>query len=98
MTIRRAAALALLSFFVVPMSPAAADHDGDCREEECYDGGGQSYDGQWSNEDENRNRNRNRGSFSPGPFDRSPMDLRDNCISLDCSGRDQDDKKEPRDP
>lgn len=40
--------------------------EGDC--------GGQSYDGQWSNEDENRNRNRNRGSFSPGPFDRSPVD------------------------
>lgn len=28
-----------------------------------------------------------RGSFSPGPFDRSPIDIHDNCISPDCSGR-----------
>lgn len=45
---------------------------------ECYEygdcGGGQSYEDQWSNEDRNRNRNRNRGAFSPGPFDRSPVD------------------------
>lgn len=27
-----------------------------------------------------------RGSFSPGPFDRSPVDIHDNCISLDCGG------------
>lgn len=29
-----------------------------------------------------------RGSFSPGPFDRSPVDVHDNqiCISPDCSG------------
>lgn len=27
-----------------------------------------------------------RGSFSPGPFDRSPVDVHDNCVSLDCSG------------
>lgn len=29
-----------------------------------------------------------RGSFSPGPFDRSPVDIHDNnfCISPDCSG------------
>lgn len=45
---------------------------------ECYEygdcGGDQSYEDQWSNEDRNRNRNRNRGAFSPGPFDRSPVD------------------------
>lgn len=28
-----------------------------------------------------------RGSFSPGPFDRSPVDIHDNCISLDCGNR-----------
>ena len=30
-----------------------------------------------------------RGSFSPGPFDRSPVDIHDNqvCISPDCSGK-----------
>lgn len=36
-----------------------------------------------------------RGSFSPGPFDRSPVDIHDNnvCISPDCSShRDGDDK------
>lgn len=58
-------------------------HD-ECWEEEC---GGQDYDGNWSNEDRNRNRNRNRGAFSPGPFDRSPIDFSGSCISLDCSGR-----------
>lgn len=41
---------------------------------ECYEYGDcEGYD-QWNNRDENRNRNRNRGSFSPGPFDRSPVD------------------------
>lgn len=31
-----------------------------------------------------------RGSFSPGPFDRSPVDIHDNqvCISPDCSHKD----------
>jgi hypothetical protein len=36
-----------------------------------------------------------RGSFSPGPFDRSPIDFSNSCISLDCSGREKDDKKKP---
>lgn len=59
---------------------------GDCEwEGDC---GGQDYD-QWNNEDRNRNRNRNRGAFSPGPFDRSPVDFSNSCISLDCSGRDE---------
>lgn len=51
------------------MPALVLDHD-------CYEYGdceGQGYD-QWNNQDENRNRNRNRGSFSPGPFDRSPVD------------------------
>lgn len=32
-----------------------------------------------------------RGSFSPGPFDRSPVDIHDNqvCISPDCSSREK---------
>lgn len=78
----RTAALAIIIALGIP-APAYADHagDGDCRGgyEECDR---QSYDGQWSNEDRNRNRNRNRGSFSPGPFDRSPVDIRDNqfCV------------------
>jgi len=36
-----------------------------------------------------------RGSFSPGPFDRSPVDVHDNCVSLDCSGRDPSKKPPP---
>jgi hypothetical protein len=36
-----------------------------------------------------------RGSFSPGPFDRSPVDVHDNCVSLDCSGSAKDGKKQP---
>lgn len=74
--------------------PALISHEYDdgCWEGECYDeggygGGGQDYD-QWNNEDRNRNRGRNRGAFSPGPFDRSPVDFSGSCISLNCSGRD----------
>lgn len=60
---------------VIPVVPALADHDG-CWEGDC--GGGQEYDGNWSNEDRNRNRGRNRGAFSPGPFDDSPVDAFNN--------------------
>jgi hypothetical protein len=40
-----------------------------------------------------------RGSFSPGPFDRSPVDIHDNqvCISPDCSSR-GDNKKSGQAP
>lgn len=51
------------------------------------DDNGQEYEDNWGGEDRNRNRGRNRGAFSPGPFDRSPIDMRNACISLDCSGR-----------
>lgn len=41
-------------------------------------------------------RGRNRGAFSPGPFDRSPVDFRDNCISLDCGdGNKKDEVQSP---
>jgi hypothetical protein len=79
--------------------PAHASHRDRCRYEDCGDrygdGYSQDYDGQWSNEDRNRNRNRNRGAFSPGPFDRSPVDVHDNCVSLDCSGSGDGQKKQP---
>jgi len=71
---------------------------GDCEYEDCYQGG-DGYDqdngSDWSNRD---NDNRQRRSFSPGPFDRSPIDMRNACISLDCSGRDKnkDREDEPR--
>lgn len=59
------------------LAPVAAYRDGqDCERQSDCDR--QSYDGQWSNEDRNRNRNRNRGAFSPGPFDRSPVDAFNN--------------------
>lgn len=93
------------SLLVAGAGPALADHeyggdDGYCYEDEQCEGygygddggrGNQDYD-QWNNEDRNRNRNRNRGAFSPGPFDRSPLDFRNACISLDCSNRGKDDE------
>jgi hypothetical protein len=72
------------------------DDGGDCDwEGDC---GGQDYDQNYgSRDDRNRNRNRNRGAFSPGPFDRSPIDFSGSCISLNCSGRDdRNDRKEQR--
>lgn len=38
---------------------------------DCYRG---EYEQDYSSNDRNRNRERNRGAFSPGPFDRSPVD------------------------
>lgn len=68
-------------------------------DEDCYndddggDGYSQRYDQNYgSRDDRNRNRHRNRGAFSPGPFDRSPLDFRNACISLDCSGRSNNDR------
>jgi hypothetical protein len=75
-----------------------AYHEEDCWGDEC---GGDDYSQDYSGRDRNRNRGRNRGAFSPGPFDRSPVDFRDNCISLDCSGRDEgrrDGRRQPRPP
>lgn len=52
-----------------------ADHDcWDCPPPDEYEEG------------DGRNDNR-RAGISPGPFDRSPVEFRDVCISLDCSGR-----------
>lgn len=67
---------------------------------ECYEygdcGSGQSYEDQWSNEDRNRNRNRNRGAFSPGPFDRSPVDaFNGNTVCLPGSTCYSDRRDEP---
>lgn len=111
---KKAAAIFLLATAtLLPTHAAHAYHDDDgyCYEEEQCEGYGyydgrdydsgrnnQDYD-QWNNEDHNRNRNRNRGAFSPGPFDRSPLDFRNACISLDCSnhGRDDEQKRDDRD-
>jgi hypothetical protein len=69
-------------------------HDRDCE----WDGdcGGGYYDG-----DRRRrgNDNRNGRNVSPGPFDRSPVEMHDVCISLDCSGRDKErDREQPEEP
>lgn len=76
-------------------------------ERDCDDWNGECGEGSYSGGDYGHNRrddrNRNRGAFSPGPFDRSPVDFSDSCISLDCSGRDdgrrrRDDEPPPDEP
>ena len=66
--------------------------------EECDpewgDCGGGRYEQDYGSYDRNRNRERNRGAFSPGPFDRSPIDFSGSCFSLDCSGY-QDRERDP---
>lgn len=66
--------------------PSCNEGDSSCQQ---YD---QNYG---SRDDRNRNRDRNRGAFSPGPFDRSPVDIHDNnlCISPDCSQHGKEEKK-----
>jgi hypothetical protein len=46
-------------------------------------------DGRDSCDDQDQDHYQHRGNFSPGPFDRSPVDVHDNniCISPDCSQR-----------
>lgn len=73
------------------------EYAGDC--DDGYDDGGYYDDGgsqgHGSDYGNRRNNNRGRRSFSPGPFDRSPIDMRNACISLDCSGREPDRRDEP---
>lgn len=61
-------------------------HERDCWDDDC---GGQNSSGGDYGHNRRDDRNRNRGAFSPGPFDRSPVDFSNSCISLDCSGRDE---------
>lgn len=69
---------------------------GDCDwEGNCGDG---SYSGGDYGHNRRDDRNRNRGAFSPGPFDRSPIDFSDSCISLDCSGREKKDRRDEPPP
>jgi hypothetical protein len=68
-------------------------HRGEC-DPDWGDCGGDYYGGQGNRNDQRRCRgDQCRGSFSPGPFDRSPVDVHDNCVSLDCSSGGQDKKK-----
>lgn len=55
--------------------------------EDCGGRYGDSGD-DWNSDQRNHN-GRERGAFSPGPFEDSPVDFRDNCISLDCGGRER---------
>jgi len=86
---KRAMMLVVALVLAVP-APALASHRGDrsgafySRDngDDCdRDSSCQSYD-QWRNEDRNRNRNRNRGAFSPGPFDRSPVEITGNTVCM----------------
>lgn len=70
------------------------DDEPRCYEDEDCDDYSQRYDQNYgSRDDRNRNRHRNRGAFSPGPFDRSPIEMHDVCISIDCSGRSKEDRR-----
>lgn len=92
---KRLGIMLVFSALLFPAGPAWADHDWDHgwdERERCYDSdcGGRGDSGDdWNSEQRNHNR-RNRGAFSPGPFDRSPVEMHDVCISLDCSGRDKE--------
>lgn len=67
-----------------------------CEDSQCYD---EEYDYDYGNKGDN-SRNRERGAFSPGPFDRSPVDIHDNyvCISPNCERKDDGRQREPEQP
>lgn len=70
---RRAAVIAALVVGLFPGTSFAYHNDRDCDwEGNC---GQQEYRHDYSNHDRNRNRDRDRGAFSPGPFDRSPVNI-----------------------
>lgn len=109
---KRAVAGLVLAASLLAAGPARAYHDdgdrygrdngdgyyrdgGDC--DSNGDCGEHDYRQDYGSYDRNRNRGRNRGAFSPGPFDRSPLDFRNACISLDCSNRDKRDDQQRRD-
>lgn len=87
----------LLGFALVFASPVGAqarhrDDRGGYEEGDRY-GNGDNGPRQGNDGDQGRCRgNGCRGSFSPGPFDRSPVDIHDNqvCISPDCSSKGKD--------
>lgn len=57
------------------------------------------YGSDYSSDDRNRNRGRNRGAFSPGPFDRSPVDaFNGNTICLPGSTCYTDGRRRDRPP
>lgn len=67
-------AIAIITTASLFPTAAFANHeDRDCDwEGNC---GHQEYRHDYSNHDRNRNRDRDRGAFSPGPFDRSPVNI-----------------------
>lgn len=84
---KRLAVILLAIGFLIPAHPASAYRErGDCnREGNCNDQRRCADSGDDC-----------RGSFSPGPFDRSPVDVHDNCISLDCNGHGKPQPSQPR--
>lgn len=83
-----------------PVQLVSHERDGcwDDGYDDCGRGGGR-YRNEYGNRgDQRRCTGDNcRGSFSPGPFDRSPLDFRNACISLNCSGRDDNRDRDRRD-
>lgn len=65
----------------VPAARAAqvADHDGDC--DWRGDCGGQDY-GRHQRDYDNDGEDNRRAGISPGPFDRSPVDIHDNNLTI----------------
>lgn len=78
---------------LLPTGAAYADrYDG---RDDC---GGYSYDHRCRNEDYDNGRDDNRrAGISPGPFDRSPVDIHDNNLTV-CFPFSQCKDKEPTDP
>lgn len=87
---KKFASILLVGMTMFLASAAFADRDGNDR------GGRGDCSSEGTCNDQRRCQGDNcRGSFSPGPFDRSPVDIHDNqvCISPDCSGHSSDGKK-----
>lgn len=96
---KKIATAMLVGGTILVPSPAWADHDYDrsrCQGYDCREGGS-------GNEGEYRDDNR-RAGISPGPFDRSPVDIHDNrlviCFPFSrCDGKDgQQDGDQPVQP
>jgi len=87
---KKLAATIIAATSLIPTG-ALADHE---YEERCGRYGCNEYDYDYGNRGDN-SRGRERGAFSPGPFDRSPVDFSGSCISLNCSGREDRQEEQP---
>ena len=77
--------------------PAYSYHENPQCDDGYNDCSSQEYRHDYSNHDRNRNRDRERGAFSPGPFDRSPIEFSNNTICMPgatCYSHEPGEKKE----